>query len=63
MLFIGCNDSDPKLPDSGLNSDLISENPEKKYSLDEYGNITSTEISIEDFSFYYFPHHTNMFLQ
>ena len=50
VLFIGCNDRDPKLPDSGLNSDLIPGNSEKQYSLDEYGNLVSTQISIGDFS-------------
>ena len=33
-----------------MNSDQISEYTEKEYSLDEYGNIVSTEISIDDFS-------------
>ena len=44
ILFTGCNES-------GSNSDFdFQENPEKQYWLDEYGNIDSTEISIDDFS-------------
>ena len=44
ILFTGCNES-------GSNSDPdFQENPEKQYWLDEYGNIDSTEISIDDFS-------------
>ena len=44
ILFTGCNDN-------GSNSDHdFQENPEKQYWLDEYGNIDSTEISIDDFS-------------
>jgi hypothetical protein len=44
ILFTGCNES-------SSNSDFdFQENTEKEYWLDEYGNIDSTEISVDDFS-------------
>lgn len=44
ILYTGCSES-------GANSDPeFQENIEKQYWLDQYGNIDSTEISIDDFS-------------
>ena len=44
IIFYGCNDTGT-IPDS-----KIQTSSKKHYTLDEFGNIESTEISIEDFS-------------